>query len=179
MATEPPPEAISLPDPPTDDEFGAMDSGGDSDSSSEASSSPKVVAPCKTQLPESMQEAMFVPPEGFGPDHLFQKMGTKSGVNYAHCPFEQFTPQQKSAIHLLKILKGLPLSLFDEIQKLRYKSHIDYRDTMDNGCAPPMRAKAIKQIKEIYGFQSLDHEPRPTILPLTGKQVKLIVFSLW
>ena len=74
-----------IPDPPADDEFGAMDSGGDSDSSSEASSSPKVVAPCKTQLPESIQEAMFVPPEGFGPDHLIRKMGTKSGVNCAHC----------------------------------------------------------------------------------------------
>ena len=47
---------------------------------------------------------------------------------------------------------------------------------MDNGCDPPMRAKAIEQIKEIYGFQSLDHKPRPIVLPLTGKQVKLIVF---
>ena len=53
---------------------------------------------------------------------------------------------------------------------------MDYLDTMDNGCHPLMRAKAIQHIKEIYGFQSLDHKPTPIDLPFTGKQVKLIVF---
>ncbi|MEM7375752.1 MAG: hypothetical protein AAF587_44575 [Bacteroidota bacterium] len=130
----------------------------------------------KSELPQEILDAMFQPPEGFGPDYLHNKIGKDGGVKYGNLQWNHLTPEQKSNIDLLKILKGQPMYLFDEIQKWRHRSHVCYGDNIRFDRVPKSREASLSELKATYGYDCLDHKQIPLTLPATGKKVKLTVF---
>ena len=121
-------------------------------------------------------EDWFVPPANFGQDYLEKGVNSEDCISHAFNNYHRFLNREKSMIHLLHILKGQPLKLFDEIMEWRHTCLEEYGDELLHGQKPPKRDKAIALAKQHYGYKALEHKLVPVKLPATGAEIDLVVF---
>ena len=132
-----------------------------------------------TALPEVVAEQMFRKPKGFGTGWLKSTVGNE-GVPCFTPDFDKtMSDEEKSSIHLLRVLDGKELSLFDQIQAWKHQSDTDYAG---GGAAPgrqgpPTRKGTIKGLMQHFGFSGLLPQSKKFELPNTGVLVDLQVFS--
>jgi hypothetical protein len=128
---------------------------------------PKIDTPSTVPLPDSVKENMFSPPTGFGPNYLKETLKENKGVHYAERMWEKMSPEEKSAISLLKILKGKEIGLFDQIMQWRWKSEQVYGHKVHPKSKPPTRSKCISSLMEVYGYHNLMPQEISIQLPKT------------
>ncbi|MGL5934920.1 MAG: hypothetical protein ACRCZI_04780, partial [Cetobacterium sp.] len=128
----------------------------------------KVNTPSTVDLPECIMEAMFKPEHGFGPHFLEESLFSGSGVQYAAKMWKTMQPEEKSAISLLKILKGKEIGLFDQIMKWRWKSHNEYGHYVLPKTVAPTRKTCMRRLMETYGYKYLIPQDIAIKLPNTG-----------
>jgi hypothetical protein len=133
--------------------------------------------PSTVPLPESVADAMFKPPDGFGPSYLYDRLWEDKGVKYAESMWEKLTPEEKSTISLLKILKGKDIALFDQIMHWRWKSDLVYKHKVFAQSRPPTRKSCLSKLMETYGYNWLLPDELEVALPHTGATVKVQRFS--
>jgi hypothetical protein len=136
-----------------------------------------VLEPDSTELPSAVKAAMFQKPTNFGPGYLRDNIDTEGHVFFRRNMWGSMTPDLKSGLHLLKILKGENLSLFDEIQKWRLTSYHVYEDRMPSIHSYLSRKQAMGRLQKLYGYDSLNPTVKSVTLPSTGVECDLIVFS--
>ncbi len=90
--------------------------------------------------------------------------------------WETLTPEQKSDLLLLDILKGENLSLFDQIKSWSRISKHELGFDPSPRHSLTSREKACDNTLKLFGFQHLLPKTRKVTLPCTGVEVDLIVF---
>jgi hypothetical protein len=129
--------------------------------------------PSTIPLPPSVAGAMFSPPDGFCPSYLFDQLKNDTGVKYAESMWEKMSPEEKSIISLLKILKGKDIGLFDQIMQWRWKSVLSYGHKVTPLSRPPTRESSLRHIMKTYGYHSLLPNQLKVDLPNTGVSVNV------
>ena len=128
-------------------------------------------------VPDVIRAAMFQEPEGrFGHKILRDTVTAEDGVKFRGNMWNRMTANEKSNLHLLKILKGREMSLFGEIQEWRFRSQFEYGLELNQRLTPTTRAMAITELQKLYGYQNLLPRVIHVVLPCTGVTVDLIVF---
>ena len=178
-------ESMTLPTPPASPSEGGivmdandneLDEPEDDDENQDIQKS-NVLVRDTNPLPDVIKKAMFQIPEGtFGPTILKDTLTADDGIRFRGNMWNKMTPEEKSNLHLLKILKGQDLSLFKEIQEWRFQSKFTYGLELSQRNRPTSRTMAIRQLQKIYGYNNLLPNVKEIELPNTGVKVDLIVF---
>lgn len=136
-----------------------------------------VMEPDTVGVPEEISKHFFQAPSDFGSGYLLSVAGTKDSVKFAVGEWRNLTPETKSNVDLLKILKGKNLSLFDEIQRWKYRTDRQYQssDLVDDKSITT-REKVLKHLREVYGYDHIYPAIKQVTLPKTGAKVDLVVF---
>lgn len=136
-----------------------------------------VLEPEAIDVPSVVSDHYFKPPPNFSSRYLLDLAGTSNSVRFGVNEWRNHTPETKSQIDLLKILKGKNLGLFDEIQKWKYRSDHEYMDVDSLDDKPVQyREKVLANLRQVYGYDHIYPEIKEVVLPHTGVKVNLVVF---
>ena len=130
-----------------------------------------------TPMPPEVKQGMFCEPPGFDSNCLKKLVQTEGHPRFHRDAWAEMTPEQKSSLHLLRILKGKDIALFDKIQKWRWSCEFEYRDTLSRRDQPISREKATENLREFYGHKGMMPRVSNVTLPETNKNVDIVVFS--
>ena len=136
-----------------------------------------IVNPSSVELPHVIKNAMFKAPEDFDDRYLYNLVLNDKNVRFRTNMGSRMTPEEKSNLRLLRILKGNKLGLYDEVQQWKTESARECGDRSWSEKKPSSRAAAIGNIMDLYGYQHLKPQAIQLRLPNTGKRYKLVVFS--
>ena len=107
---------------------------------------------------------------------LRASVGQPGQIGYADKMFEKLQPHQKSGIHLLNLMKGQPLSLYDQVQKWRHNCTVEYDDPISHRSMPASRSKMVEELMTTYGYDNLRPRVLRVSLPCTKVDIDLIKF---
>jgi hypothetical protein len=124
-------------------------------------------------------------PEGFGPSYLLKRLGTTNPLTgKKHMDYEANTGKMNaetlSDVHLLHILEGSDINLFQKVRQWRYDSdhHYDSKvDQQDKEYAAKKKQRVIDHIGDTYGMcEDLSPQVLKVMLPWTKVEVELVRF---
>ena len=130
-----------------------------------------------TSLPEEVTLQMFQKPDGFGPGWLKSMVGKDGHPGFTPNYDKTMSAEEKSSIHLLRILDGKELCLFDQIQGWRHQADA-VEGRQGRSKTQTTRKATIDGIISHLGFSGLLPKSHMFQLPNTGVMVDLQVFSL-
>ena len=141
------------------------------------SSDPHIRVGDSTDIPREVKAHIFSkkPPE-LSSSSLYSSVGVHEGIGYNDGMFSKLQPSEKSSIHLLNLLRGHDLKLYDQVQNWRYCCSVKYDDPIENRLRPDSRQKQLGSLMKTYGYQNLSPRKCAITLPNTKVDVELIVF---
>ena len=90
---------------------------------------------------------------------------------------DRMSPEEKTNLKLLRLLKGTQLGLYDKVHEWRRESVSDYGDRTSARKKPLSRKAAVENIMKLYGYDHLKPRSINLKLPHTGVRYRLVVFS--
>ena len=130
-----------------------------------------------TDMPVEIKAHMFSNhPAVLSSSSLYSSVGETDGIGYNDRMFKKLNPTEKSSIHLLNLLRGHDLKLYDQVQNWRYCCSVMYDDLIENRLRPDSRKKQLGALMKTYGYQNLNPRKCPVFLPNTKLKVDLVVF---
>ena len=137
-----------------------------------------VDTPSTIDLPDEIQDNMFVPPDDFSSDWFAKAVKAGGdGIGFGYAAGQNQTNRLKSQIDLLQILKGHDLNLFDKIMQWKLRCEVDYNDIFRPAEGRPKTRKTVlKELSALYGYDKLEPTVKKITLPHTEVTVNMIVF---
>jgi hypothetical protein len=143
----------------------------------EPSPDPHIRVGDRTDMPDVIKAHMFSNQSvGLSSSSLYSSVGVRDGIGYNDRMFQKLQPTEKSSIHLLNLLRGQDLKLYDQVQNWRYCCSVKYDDPIENRTRPDTRQAQLGALLKTYGYQNLKPRKCPITLPNTKVKVDLIVF---
>ena len=125
----------------------------------------------------------FQKPNNFGSDYLWDEI--QGGDDYQstmynlkhHETMLSLDKELLCDIELLRILRGLPLQLFEMIRSWRYRCEHTYKHKMDEGYPTKKRSTVVQNIEKHYKMEGCRPIVKRVKLPNTKRTTDIVTFS--